>query len=195
MAGEGVTPFLGRAGAHQRSGWVFSSIENANGSGSRVEILGWWVWDHSQDTLEGWGTSSDTGGSATQEWSGGGHFLVTGLLHEYMGHDVSNMRGFDSYRLLTLSLAALMTRVGSAVPARADSGAVPRASPPQPQVSHSITAAGTPSMARSAASLLQPHSKRGVEPVRSGRFAALTGCQGGYNSASEADARVGRPRP
>ena len=33
----------------------------------------------------------------------------SGLLHEYMGHDVSNMRGFDSYRLLTLSLAALMT--------------------------------------------------------------------------------------
>jgi len=28
-----------------------------------------------------------------------------------MGHDVSNMRGFDSYRLLTLSLAALMTRI------------------------------------------------------------------------------------
>ena len=33
-----------------------------------------------------------------------------GSLCEYMGHDVSNMRGFDSYRLLTLSLAALMTR-------------------------------------------------------------------------------------
>ena len=31
-----------------------------------------------------------------------------------MGHDVSNMRGFDSFQLLTLSLAALMTRVGSA---------------------------------------------------------------------------------
>ena len=28
-------------------------------------------------------------------------------------HDVSNMRGFDSYRLLTLSLAALMARVSS----------------------------------------------------------------------------------
>ncbi|EOD26996.1 hypothetical protein EMIHUDRAFT_236195 [Emiliania huxleyi CCMP1516] len=28
----------------------------------------------------------------------------------YMGHDVSNMRGFDSYRLLTLFLAALMAR-------------------------------------------------------------------------------------
>ena len=32
-----------------------------------------------------------------------------------MGHDVSNMRGFDSYRLLTLSLAALMTRISSAM--------------------------------------------------------------------------------
>ena len=39
----------------------------------------------------------------------------SGLLHEYMGHDVSNMRGFDSYRLLTLSLAALMTRISSAI--------------------------------------------------------------------------------
>ena len=37
------------------------------------------------------------------------------MLHEYMGHDVSNMRGFDSYRLLTLSLAALMTRISSVV--------------------------------------------------------------------------------
>ena len=36
-------------------------------------------------------------------------------MHEYMGHDVSNMRGFDSYRLLTLSLAALMTRISSVV--------------------------------------------------------------------------------
>ena len=71
---------------------------------------------------------------------------------EYMGHDVSNMRGFDSYQLLTLSLAALMARISSVViegahtsagaatlartvpfclgpvpqPARADSGAVPR---------------------------------------------------------------------
>ena len=38
-------------------------------------------------------------------------------LCEYMGHrrDVSNMRGFDSYRLLTLSLAALMTRISSAM--------------------------------------------------------------------------------
>ena len=33
-------------------------------------------------------------------------------------------------------------------------------------------------MARSAASLLQPHSERGVEPTRSGRSAALPGCQG-----------------
>ena len=32
-----------------------------------------------------------------------------------MGHDVSNMRGFDSYRLLTLSLAALMTMISSVV--------------------------------------------------------------------------------
>ena len=38
-----------------------------------------------------------------------------GSLCEYMGHDVSNMRGFDSYRLLTLSLAALMARVSSVV--------------------------------------------------------------------------------
>ena len=37
------------------------------------------------------------------------------MLCEYMGHDVSNMRGFDSYRLLTLSLAALMTRISSAM--------------------------------------------------------------------------------
>ena len=57
-------------------------------------------------------------------------------------------------------------------------GPVPQASPPQPQVSHSTTSAGTPSVARSAATLWQPHSERGVEPVRSGRFAALTGCQG-----------------
>ena len=41
--------------------------------------------------------------------------LRAGLLHEYMGHDVSNMRGFDSYQLLTLSLAALMTRISSAI--------------------------------------------------------------------------------
>ena len=33
----------------------------------------------------------------------------------YGRHDVSNMRGFDSYRLLTLSLAALMTRISSAI--------------------------------------------------------------------------------
>ena len=57
-------------------------------------------------------------------------------------------------------------------------GPVPQASPPQPQVSHSITSDGTPSVARSAATLWQPHSERGVEPVRSGRLAALTGCQG-----------------
>ena len=37
------------------------------------------------------------------------------MLCEYMGHDVSNMRGFDSYRLLTLFLAALMTRISSAM--------------------------------------------------------------------------------
>ena len=40
---------------------------------------------------------------------------TAGSLCEYMGHDVSNMRGFDSYRLLTLSLAALMTRISSAM--------------------------------------------------------------------------------
>ena len=70
---------------------------------------------------------------------------------EYIGHDVSNMRDFDSYRLLTLPLAAPMTKISSVVieaahtsagaatrspggpllepvpqPARADSGAVPR---------------------------------------------------------------------
>ena len=35
-----------------------------------------------------------------------GHYNIQegGLLCEYMGHDVSNMRGFDSYRLLTRSL-------------------------------------------------------------------------------------------
>ena len=33
----------------------------------------------------------------------------------YMVHDVSNMRGFDSYQLLTLSLAALMARISSVV--------------------------------------------------------------------------------
>ena len=43
------------------------------------------------------------------------HPLTLGSLHEYMGHDVSNMRGFDSYQLLTLSLAALMARVSSVV--------------------------------------------------------------------------------
>ena len=37
------------------------------------------------------------------------------MLCEYMGHDVSNMRGFDSYRILTLFLAALMTRISSAI--------------------------------------------------------------------------------
>merc|ERR1711965_958199 len=57
-------------------------------------------------------------------------------------------------------------------------GPVPQASPPQPQVSHSITSDGTLSVARSAATLWQPHSERGIEPVRSGRSAALPGCQG-----------------
>ena len=42
-------------------------------------------------------------------------------------------------------------------------GPVPQASPPQPQVSHSITSAGTPSVARSAASLWQLHLEYGVE--------------------------------
>ena len=41
-----------------------------------------------------------------------------------MGHDVSNMRGFDSYRLLTLSLAALMTRISSAMIEGAHTSAV-----------------------------------------------------------------------
>ena len=40
---------------------------------------------------------------------------LPGSLCEYIGHDVSNMRGFDSYRLLTLFLAALMTRISSAM--------------------------------------------------------------------------------
>ena len=44
-----------------------------------------------------------------------GSLWVGGSFCEYMGHDVSNMRGFDSYRLLTLSLAALMTRISSAM--------------------------------------------------------------------------------
>ena len=44
-----------------------------------------------------------------------GRLLGRGMFCEYMGHDVSNMRGFDSYRLLTLSLAALMTRISSVV--------------------------------------------------------------------------------
>ena len=53
-------------------------------------------------------------------------------------------------------------------------GPVPQASPPQPQVSHSITSDGTPSVARSAATFWQPHSERGVETNRSDRFGALT---------------------
>ena len=57
-------------------------------------------------------------------------------------------------------------------------GPVPQASPPQPQVSHSITSAGTPSVARSAASLWQLHSERGVEPTRSCWIHALPGTQG-----------------
>ena len=40
---------------------------------------------------------------------------TAGMFCEYMGHDVSNMRGFDSYRPLTLSLAALMARISSAM--------------------------------------------------------------------------------
>ena len=40
---------------------------------------------------------------------------MRGLLHEYVGHDVSNMRGFDYYRGPDASLAALMTRISSVV--------------------------------------------------------------------------------
>lgn len=63
-------------------------------------------------------------------------------------------------------------------------GPVPQASPPQPQVSHSITSDGTPSMARSAATLLQPHSERGVEPTHSSWIHALPGTQGVRVSSS-----------
>ena len=52
--------------------------------------------------------------SASQN-SNCGLFPTAGSLCEYMGHDVSNMRGFDSYQLLTLSLAALMARISSVV--------------------------------------------------------------------------------
>ena len=45
----------------------------------------------------------------------------------------------------------------------------------QPQVSHSITSDGTPSVARPAASLLQLHSERGVEPTHSSWFGTLGG--------------------
>ena len=54
-------------------------------------------------------------------------------------------------------------------------GPVPQASPPQPQVSHSITSDGTPSVARSAASLWQLHSERSVEPTHSSWFGSLGG--------------------
>ena len=57
-------------------------------------------------------------------------------------------------------------------------GPVPQASPPQPQVSHSITSAGTPSVARSAASLWQLHLEYGVEPTHSCWIHALPGTQG-----------------
>ena len=49
---------------------------------------------------------------------------AAGSLCEYVGHDVSNMRGFDSYRLLTLFLAALMTRISSAMIQGAHASAV-----------------------------------------------------------------------
>ena len=51
-----------------------------------------------------------------------------------MGHDVSNMRGFDSYRLLTLSLAALMARISSVVieGAHTSAGAATLARTPSP---------------------------------------------------------------
>ena len=57
-------------------------------------------------------------------------------------------------------------------------GPVPQASPPQPQVSHSITSARTPSVARSAASLWQLHLEYGVEPTHSCWICALPGSQG-----------------
>ena len=53
--------------------------------------------------------------SVTQRARERKHFETSGSLCEYMGHDVSNMRGFDSYRLLTLPLAALMTRISGVV--------------------------------------------------------------------------------
>ena len=62
-------------------------------------------------------------------------------------------------------------------------GPVPQASPPQPQVSHSITAAGTPSVARSAAYFLQLHLEYGVEPTHSCWICALPGTQGVHRSS------------
>ena len=54
-------------------------------------------------------------------------------------------------------------------------GPVPQASPPQPQVSNSITSDGTPSVARSAAYFLQLHLEIGVEPTHSSWFCTLSG--------------------
>ena len=58
-------------------------------------------------------TRAEVGGGGGGEEAGAESWGV--VAHEYMGHDVSNMRGFDSYRLLTLFLAALMTRISSVV--------------------------------------------------------------------------------
>ena len=64
-------------------------------------------------------------------------------------------------------------------------GPVPQASPPQPQVSHSITAAGTPSVARSAAYFLQLHLEYGVESTHSCWICALPGSQGVHRSSKQ----------
>ena len=62
-------------------------------------------------------------------------------------------------------------------------GPVPQASPPQPQVSHSITSDGTPSVARSAAYFLQLHLEYGVESTHSCWICALPGSQGVHRSS------------
>ena len=76
-----------------------------------------------------------------------------GSLHEYMGHDVSNMRGFDSYRLLTLSLAALMTRISSAM------------------IEAAHTSAGVATLARTVPFWGRFRSPRDREPRKRGRAA------------------------
>ena len=60
-------------------------------------------------------TSGDGGGEGEGAAAARAAAKAAGMFCEYMGHDVSNMRGFDSYRLLTLFLASLMTRISSAM--------------------------------------------------------------------------------